>query len=515
MQDTARPLTQIGEGEGIDTEPTLGPLEDREGGAPRQQEPDEGPPEAGERAAPEPPEAVAGPGPDLDALPRPRPESAFSWKAVADVWQAGRQGMGMKRRLVLAFTFVTVVVSFTYYLMGALTEAGALAAWQETLIGILASIGIGGGAGVILAALLTRKLQALACAADAICEGRLDTTVPMSTDSELGRVAGAFNTMTAGLRHIVMELRKTAEKTLVSAHDLSATADQVNASTEQINATMLEVARGAGVQEEGVQRGLTVLREMVDGMEESSRRALGSESLAERAALLAEDGGLKARAASGRMAEVSDMVHAASELVSGFRASATEIHKAVDLISEISQQTHLLALNASIEASRAGEEGKGFAVVAEEVRRLSESTRSLADRIALLAEGIDGQTRRALEGIRECDRMAGEGREVSDEASRAIDEVVGTVRSAAEKVREINDLLTGNVKGAEEVVEVIEEVARVASDNAAGSKEAGISTQEQLAATQELRRAAHGLADTSQSLRALLGHFHWTGEWTW
>jgi methyl-accepting chemotaxis protein len=212
------------------------------------------------------------------------------------------------------------------------------------------------------------------------------------------------------------------------------------------------------------------------------------------------------------MAEASDMVHAASQLVSGFRASTKEIHDAVDLITEISQQTHLLALNATIEACRAGEDGKGFAVVAEEVRRLSDSTRSLADRIAGLAGGIDGQTRKVLEAIQECDRVTGLGREVVDEASKAIDEVVDTATSAAAGAREINDLLAGNAKGAEVVVEVIEDVARVACDNAAGAEQAGTSTQEQVEAMHELRRSAYELAITSESLRALLGHFRWRGD---
>lgn len=435
-------------------------------------------------------------------------------RRVADVWKAGRHGMGMKRRLTLAFVLVTVVVSFSYYLMGKLTEAGTLAAWQETFIGILASISIGAGAGVVLAGFLTRRLDHIARAADALRLGRLDCRVPVPVEDELGRVAEAFNSLAAGLRVTMGELSNATDRTSFSANALSSMAEQVTASTEQITTTMLEVAEGAGVQEQGVHRGLTALREMVDGMEEACRHAGQAQELSERAARRAEEGGLQARAASSRMAEVSDMVHGASNLVSGFEASTGEIHKAVDLISEISQQTHLLALNATIEASRAGEGGRGFAVVAEEVRRLAESTRSLADRIANLAEGIGTQTRKALEAIQECDRAARQGREVADDASGSLEEVSVAVKESSQRVEEINGILAGRRKGAEVVVGVIEDVARVASDNSAGAVEARRATDEQLEAMQELRKAARELALTSESMRAHLGHFRSAEGWS-
>jgi methyl-accepting chemotaxis protein len=426
---------------------------------------------------------------------------------IAALWKAGRTGIGMKRRLSLAFILVTVLVSFSYSLMIRLAQGGSLSHWQLSLIGILVSVGIGAGAGHFLAGLLTRKLDRLAEVADRIRQGDLNAVPPFHADGEVGRLARALATMTDSLGEVVGELTRTAEGTWASAQSLSSTAEQVQGSTAQISRTIQEVAAGADTQADGVQQGLTTLRQVVDGMAEASQLASTTAESALSLAGHAEEGTSHAEAAARRMTEVSDKIARVTSLVEGFRARAEEIQKTVVIIAEIARETHLLALNATIEAARAGEQGRGFAVVAEEVRRLAESTRSLAERIADLAEGMDRETRDVLATARDTNAAAVEGLGVVGSAAESLGGILVGVREAASGVDEVRRLLGERGERAEEVVRVIEDMARVAADNAAGAEEATSSTEEQLIAMEALRGAAEELARTSSSLRQLVGYF--------
>jgi len=256
-----------------------------------------------------------------------------------------------------------------------------------------------------------------------------------------------------------------------------------------------------------VNRTSDITRKLAAQVEAIAEKALHTNGLAAEAGDRAREGGSFAGSAMGKMGEVAEKVGRAGEAVQQFQVNALEINKSVDFITSIAQQTHLLALNASIEAARAGEQGRGFAVVAEEVRSLAENARGFAEQISGLAEAINVGSKDLIAVIADTSRAAHEGVDVVQSASLSLDQIIEAVSSTEARMKEISLLTADQTSGADGLVKAIEEIHKIAENNAAGSQQASAATQEQTASMQEMAASAQQLARTSDTLKDLIAIF--------
>jgi methyl-accepting chemotaxis protein len=183
-----------------------------------------------------------------------------------------------------------------------------------------------------------------------------------------------------------------------------------------------------------------------------------------------------------------------------FNAKLQRVGKIADFIADIARQTNMLALNASIEAARAGEYGKGFAVVADEVRKLSEGAGRSADDIIELITVIREESRRVQDTILEISKNIGDGKKNIDVTNASFKEIVDTVMETERKANSIADLAAMQTEGAGQMVKNVDEIARVAEDNAASTEQVSAATEEQTVAMQEMAQAARELAALSDDL---------------
>ncbi len=177
------------------------------------------------------------------------------------------------------------------------------------------------------------------------------------------------------------------------------------------------------------------------------------------------------------------------------------------VISDIADQTNLLALNAAIEAARAGEAGRGFAVVADEVRKLAEGSASAAAEIGKLIKQIQAQTARAVRNMEDSADELARGKAVATRAGSSLEEILRVVRQVDDMAKEIYKLTREQASGSDQVVRAVEEIAAVAEETAAGTEEASASTEEQTASMQEMAAAAQELADLAETMKALVSRF--------
>ena len=180
----------------------------------------------------------------------------------------------------------------------------------------------------------------------------------------------------------------------------------------------------------------------------------------------AQQSGELANLAMEKMRQVFEKMANSQEMVFKFGEKTKQIGKIVEMITNIARQTNLLALNATIEAARAGEYGKGFAVVADEVRKLAESTSTAAEQITDLVSEIEHESERVVSSMKETAQNIAEGREDLGTISLSLEEIVQMVTTAADKVRNISDLAQIQAEGAKELVRSIDEIAKVAHENA-------------------------------------------------
>jgi methyl-accepting chemotaxis protein len=366
---------------------------------------------------------------------------------------------------------------------------------------------IGLGAAWLISRLISRRMRTLAAAAEVIRDGDLTHRVEIHGEDEIAFVAHSFGVMSERLLEIVHEVQATAGRINESAVFLSTTSQELNTSTQEIANASQAIASGADQQASQVVRTTETTRELAAVTEQVARKAHSVHRCASEAAVRATGGGEDARRAADGIDELTGKNVTASEAIEGFRHKAGRIGDLINSITSISHQTHLLAINAGIEAARAGDEGRGFAVVAEEVSRLADNVRRFAEQISTISVEIMRGSQQLADQIRQSVRAA---EDVSKRVERTLGSFQGileSIRGTADEAGDIYQLSEKQRAAAEEVNRSLVEISDIAERNARGTDEASAATHDQTVAMHEMARSAKDLARTSDQLRELVTVF--------
>ncbi len=196
-----------------------------------------------------------------------------------------------------------------------------------------------------------------------------------------------------------------------------------------------------------------------------------------------------------------------SELVIDMDESTEKINSVSDTISQITEQTNLLSLNASIEAARAGEAGRGFAVVAEEIRKLAEQSKGSTMEIKKIVDDIKTKTNIAVVAIKDTEKIVEEQDGVVDEAKAVFNDIMEGVQELISKVTEISDYIVVIDKKKDNVVTQIENISSISQETAASSEEVTASTEEVTGISEELTGHANELQHMSEKLKEIINTF--------
>jgi methyl-accepting chemotaxis protein len=354
---------------------------------------------------------------------------------------------------------------------------------------------------------IERPLSRLVAAANQFGAGDLNVSVNGRMPDEFRVLASAFTGMAERFRVIVGEAVVTANRVGQSAADLSSISEEVAASSGEVSSAMIGITNGAEEQAFGlrtVEQAMERMRAGAAEIENASREVVElSAHIGELAGSRRED----VKAALAMLLELREVVQSSGRDVHALDAASGRIATFVDTIQGIARQTNLLALNAAIEAARAGEHGRGFAVVADEVRKLADGSaraaREVDTTVSQIREQIDTFVQTMALGSA---RVAGV-QETSRGAEAAFEEIVNAVDHVAAAARRVATAADTNRSAFETVEDAVRNVGAAAESHAASAQQVSAAAEEQSAATEEMSGSSMELLMAADRLRELVSGF--------
>jgi methyl-accepting chemotaxis protein len=348
-----------------------------------------------------------------------------------------------------------------------------------TIGSLLVGLALSVFAGVFITRAITSSVGELMKAATGLAEGNLTVRAEIRGGCELGQVALAFNKMADDFAAILSQVQQAAARVVDTSAGVADTANQV-AQASRAQAGQAADASSAAEQLDRTIGDLVARSEQVAGAaEETSGLAVQGQQVVNRAV-----DGIRAIAATFSQS---------ARLVDALGQRSDQIGAIVAVIKEIADQTNLLALNAAIEAARAGEQGRGFAVVADEVRKLAERTTGATAEISTMIASIQSETREAVRNMEGGSRQVDTGLRLAEQAGAALDRINDSIRSVAAGIRETSAVTHEQATTSREIFGRVESIAHMATDNSAA-----------VAGTTE---AVRGLKQLAEELRQLVSRF--------
>lgn len=244
-------------------------------------------------------------------------------------------------------------------------------------------------------------------------------------------------------------------------------AEHVSSAANQLLSAAEEVADRSQRQSDAASSMAASVEEMAVSIDQVRENATEAHSISENSASISEEGAAVIHSAASEMRQISEAVQASSEIVEDLGRQSDQITSIVNTIREIADQTNLLALNAAIEAARAGEQGRGFAVVADEVRKLAERTSLSTTEIATMVTRIQQGTRGAVASMQAGVAKVGSGVELASQAGESINSIRDGAQRVSQVVNSISDSISEQSHASNDIAHKIETIAQMSEESAA------------------------------------------------
>jgi methyl-accepting chemotaxis protein len=331
----------------------------------------------------------------------------------------------------------------------------------------------------VITRLIVAPLRSVIRVAQQIAAGDLTAKVEVTRRDEMGQLMLAMQQMAAGLGTIVSGLQAGIERLAGSAQSLSAVTEQTN----------LEV----NSQKEETEQVATAMNQMTATVHDVARNAEEAALAAQTADDKVESGQQVVRQSMARIEQLADSATSASSSIESLSAEIQNIGTVLEVIKSVAEQTNLLALNAAIEAARAGEQGRGFAVVADEVRALARRTQQSTEEIERLVSALRAAAQSSVQQI----RSSGELVKLAVSDALQTESALGSIAAAVSLIQQMNQQIAA---AAEEQSSVAEEINRSVTQIRASADHSSVAMRGNAASSVEL-------AQLGGELRSMVGHF--------
>jgi methyl-accepting chemotaxis protein len=341
----------------------------------------------------------------------------------------------------------------------------------RTLALILLTLAIAAGIGltIVVSNSIAKPLGLLVAGFRQGANGDLTTRIEVTSEDEVGQVSGAFNIFMEGLQSVMQQVASSSQ--------------QVASASEEIAASATQSANGALGQNDQVAQVATAMQEMSSTVVEVSNNSNQAAESARKASETAIRGGQIVNEALETMRSIANSVGTTARKIEELGNSSSQIGKIIAVIDDIADQTNLLALNAAIEAARAGEQGRGFAVVADEVRKLAERTTKATKEIAQMIDGVQKETSSAVGQMQSGNKQVEVGVATTAKAGDSLKEIITAAQQVGDMVSQIATAANQQTSTADQINANVEQIAKI-------SRESSVSSQQSAKACEDLSNLA-------------------------
>ena len=354
---------------------------------------------------------------------------------------------------------------------------------------------------------INSSIQYLIGVANHIAQGNLKVDVTPKTEDEFGMLTKAFADTVKQLKSLIAGISATADNLVSFSEQLTSNADQSALATQQVANSISNVAFNMTNQGEQVNASVSEINRMTEDITAFEKLSEQSSKAANDVADIAKDGRVAVAGAVSQMETIAASVTESAEVIRQLAARSEEISQISDTISAIAEQTNLLALNAAIEAARAGEHGRGFAVVADEVRKLAEGSALAAAKIAELIRVIQNDTTRAVERMEQGTQDVQSGKTVVDRAGLSFGNIVQAVIGLTKNAEIILQAARSSTEKINKLVAVMETLNKTSTAVSQEAESVSAATQQLSASMDEIAGASKNMSDMAQKLKDSTSQF--------
>ena len=414
----------------------------------------------------------------------------------------------MKNKLLISFIGVILWIIAVNFLSSMVLDS----VWKAQALSIAIGLLVGMIFGIYISDSVTRNLFQLVEATTIISQGDLRQEIEISSDDEIGKLASSFQTMLINLRQIVSRVKKGSQKVMKSSNEVHNSIKKLREITEQFASEIEKVMEAAQKQFHLLAQDSFTLKNISDSVLRIAEMANLASRSASQAVQNSQEGKNTAIAAIGQIHSFFSQVEKSIQLIHELGNKIIKMGRITDLITDIARKIDILSLNATIEASKAGEYGKGFGMVAEEIRYLTEESKSAAKEISSLIEEIQTENGAVKAAIEEGALGINRGRETITTLIKNFDQLVAEITKLGGSVQEISSETNRQALDTKTISQAFEELTRFAENNSLAMQKSNVVMTEQRKLLNQTETASQHLIATADELDEAVAKFKVTNE---
>ncbi|CAI6227924.1 Methyl-accepting chemotaxis protein TlpC [Bacillus subtilis] len=364
---------------------------------------------------------------------------------------------------------------------------------------------------VILVLVFTRKinkrLTALKSAFESAGNGDMTIEVSDKTGDELSELSVYYNKMRMKLNDTIQTVQQSALQLASASQQLSAGAEETNQASEKITEAVQQIANGAQDQITRIENSESSLKQASADIRDISANTAAIADKGQLAQSKADIGQKEIANVQAQMDAIHQSIQKSGEIIHQLDGRSKQIEQILSVITQIADQTNLLALNAAIEAARAGEQGKGFAVVADEVRKLAEESQQSAGQISKLIIEIQNDMNRSARSVEHVKTEAAEGVTMIQRTRDAFKEIAAATGEISAEISDLSASVTNISASAHQINDSFAANTADIKESTKNTRQAAALTEEQFAAMEEITAASETLSQLAEELTGIISQF--------